>query len=106
MSDASKPDGQTVDQFLTPQLALVRERFESAWKLALSDPPRVEEFLAGLVEPERSRLRGEMERLDQQFRRLWDSRTGRATAREAPARPGGTVDYQPVVSVSAVAPQA
>src|SRR5262245_9238461 len=104
MNHASKPDSPIDERPSALQPALVKERFELAWKFALSGPPRVDEFLVDIVEPERSRLLGEMEQLDQQYRLLWDSRADRAAV--SPARAGGTVDYQPVVSVAAVAPQA
>src|SRR5436305_201298 len=84
-------------------------RFESAWKIALTSLPRVDEFLADVPDPERSRPRSEMEQLDRQYRQFWDSGGDSAARRTAvqppvvsvsraaaPPAPQGTVDHRPV----------
>jgi WD40 repeat protein/tRNA A-37 threonylcarbamoyl transferase component Bud32 len=66
-------------QYLTPDVDLVCDRFESAWKAALagSGPrPHVEDFLTQIPEPERKVLLRELMELDFPYRKKHEERAG------------------------------
>src|SRR6266545_1251964 len=51
------------------RLRHLRQRFEAAWAEAGGGPPPVlDAFLQGVVEPERSVIRGELEQIERRFR--------------------------------------
>jgi len=69
---------------LTRQVDQVCDRFEAAWKLAVTAggrPPRMEEYLFGTSEPQFSALRRELEELAAAYQPLHRSgRSGRSAA--------------------------
>jgi eukaryotic-like serine/threonine-protein kinase len=85
MADLPKRDDATIDQPPQERTAHLREQFQQAWQKALlgGPEPQAESYLAALVEPERSQLSAELDKLAHEYQRRRAACT-EATQEETP----------------------